>query len=77
MFTQLELTTHQAAEILNVSHAYLIKLLKQGRILYRESGSQQIILTQSLLKYKAVEEEKANRALEEIVFISEKLGLYD
>lgn len=70
-------TTHQAAEILNVSHAYLIKLLKQGRILYREAENQQIILTQSLLKYKAVEEEKANRALEEIVFISEKLGLYD
>ncbi|TVQ44271.1 MAG: helix-turn-helix domain-containing protein [Gloeocapsa sp. DLM2.Bin57] len=72
-----ELTTHQAAELLNVSRPYLIKLLEQGHIPYRKVGSHRRIPTQPLLEYKAKEEEKANCALDEIVSLTEKLGLYD
>jgi len=72
-----ELTTHQAAELLNVSRPYLIKLLEQGHIPYRKVGSHRRIPTQPLLEYKAREEEKANSALDEIVSLTEKLGLYD
>jgi excisionase family DNA binding protein len=72
-----ELSTHQAAELLNVSRPYLIKLLALGVLPYRKVGSHRRIQLQPLLEYKAREDALANRALDEMVSISEELGLYD
>jgi excisionase family DNA binding protein len=72
-----ELSTHQAAEFLNVSRPYLIKLLEQNQIPYHKVGSHRRIPLQALREYKTKEDEKANLALDEMVSISQKLGLYD
>lgn len=72
-----QLTTHQAADLLNVSRPYLIKLLDQNQIPYRKVGTHRRIPLQALMEYKAKEDEKVNRALDEMVSISENLGLYD
>jgi excisionase family DNA binding protein len=53
MPTDAEVSTQQAAEILNVSRPHVIKLLEKGEILYKKVGSHRRILLQDILKYES------------------------
>lgn len=48
-----ELTTVQAAEVLNVSRPFLIKLLEQEQIPYRKVGRHRRVRTEDVMNYKA------------------------
>ena len=72
-----ELTTMEAADILNVSRPYLIKLLEAGEIPYRRVGRHRRIRLEDLMTYMKESDRKSRAAMDELVALSEELGLYD
>lgn len=74
--TPAELSTFGAAKLLGMSRPTLIKLLDEGRIPHRMVGSHRRIRTADLLAYQAAELAARRAALDELVALSEELGLY-
>ena len=74
---QQELTTQEAADILNVSRPYLIKLLEENKIPYTTVGSHRRIRLSDLMSYKKLRDAARKRALDEIARISQESGVYD
>ena len=69
------LTTQEAANLLNVSRPFLVKLLKQGEIPYHKTGSHRRLALTDVLAYKENIDEKRSKTLDELVAISQELGL--
>ena len=64
-----EVSTQQAADMLNVSRPHLVKLLEQGTIPFKKVGSHRRILLENLLKYEA--EQKLQRS-KNLQFLAEQ-----
>jgi excisionase family DNA binding protein len=71
-----ELTTQQAAEFLNVSRPYLIKLVETGEIPFRLVGTHRRVRFRDLREYKNRDDLQRRRAADELTQLSEELGLY-
>ena len=72
-----ELTTQQSADILNVSRPYFIKLLENGEIPFRKTGTHRKILMKDLIEYREKRNAIKKAKLSELAEISQELGLYD
>jgi excisionase family DNA binding protein len=72
-----ELTTSQAADLLNVSPTYLIKLLEEGEIPYHMVDNHHRIRTEDLMVYKATSRAEREKILDQLVAESQAMGLYD
>jgi len=72
-----ELTTHEAAELLNVSRTHLIGLLEKGVISYRMVGSHRRIALMDLLAYKEKTEVRRKEVLDAIAAEAQDLKLYE
>ena len=70
-----ELTTQQAADVLNVSRPFFIKLLEQGKIQFRKVGRHRRILFEHLAQYKKTIETKQKEALDELIKQAQELDL--
>ena len=74
---QAELTTQQAADLLNVSRPHLIKLLKQGELVCHMAGTHRRLRARDVLNYKSKVDQRREQALADIAAIDQELGLYD
>lgn len=70
-----ELTSHQAADLLNVSRPYLIKLLDEEQIPYRRVGNRRKIRLPDLLAYKRRNEAHRREIADKLTREAERIGL--
>lgn len=70
-----EITTQQAADLLNVSRPYLIGLIDTGVLPVRMVGNQRRIPLQDVLDYKADVYAKRRETLRQMVAYEQELGL--
>jgi excisionase family DNA binding protein len=62
-----ELTTLEAAEVLNVSRPFLIKLLEEGRIAFRKVGTHRRMRMEDVMAYKAAIDKAREGVLDQLV----------
>lgn len=67
-----EISTNQAADILNVSRPYLIGLLEKGEIQFKKVGSHRRILLEDVVGYKEVQDQKSREAMNELAQITQQ-----
>ena len=65
--THAELTTQEAANILNVSRPHLVKLLEEGIIPFSRTGTHRRIRYQDLMSYRDQRDQESRTALDELV----------
>jgi excisionase family DNA binding protein len=73
--SQSELTTQQAADILNVSRPYVVKLLEEGRIPYRTVGPRRRIRFADLMAFKQTDDAYRRRVADELTREALELGM--
>lgn len=70
-----ELTTSQAADLLNVSRPHLVKLLETGVIDHTKVGSHRRVRAEAVLRYREEQLKKRAEALDELTAEAQRLGL--
>ncbi len=75
MTSNSELTTDQAAEILNVSPHFIIKLIDDRKISARMVGKCYWLRRQDVIKHQEAMQRYADKALDELAKIDNQLGL--
>lgn len=73
--THTELTTQQAANLLNVSQSYLKRLLDEGSIPSRTVGAVRLIRLNDLLNFKHDDDNVRGEILDRLTAEAQELGM--
>lgn len=71
-----EVSTQEAANLLNVSRPFLVGLLEKGEVPFRKVGAHRRVLLTDVLAYREKTEQLRSKALDELVALSqdERMG---
>ena len=72
-----EATTQQAADLLNVSRQYLVRLLEEERIPFRKTGKHRRLRIEDVLAFKEKRDKDRRAGLRELSQMSQEFGGYD
>ena len=70
-----ELTTQEAAEFLNVSRPYVIRLLETGKVKHRKVGTHRRIKFSDLQDFKKRQDDASDAALDELAKQAQELNM--
>lgn len=70
-----ELTTTQAAELLNVSRPFVVRLLDEGKLPHRMVGSHRRVMRRDVLSFRETMKRKSREAADELVKQAQELDL--
>ena len=70
-----ELTTQEAADLLNVSRPHLVKLLEDGALPFHRTGKHRRVRFADLMQFKAARERASEQAMKELAEQAQELSL--
>ena len=72
---QAELTTQEAADLLNISRPTLIRMLKEGEIEFHKVGTHRRVPIQSVMAFKRQADQRRRAALAELAAYDQEIGI--
>jgi excisionase family DNA binding protein len=69
-----EVTTQQAADLLNVSRQYVVRLLDEGRIPFRKTGKHRRLRVEDVVAFKEKRDKDRRAGLRELSQLTQEFG---
>jgi len=70
-----ELTTQEAADLLNVSRPHLVKLLEDGALPFHRTGKHRRVIFADLMRHKGTRDRASEDAMAELAKQAQELGM--